>query len=589
MPGQSHQRGQQGARGVAGRRVPPSSTWRSGWPAIMLGRLAASDSPFLGVGAPRERPTGGLNVTVELGSLPAEQHQEARLRLLAVGHPSRLHLCVGAHTLRHRGTAKAYLALALKPPDEVVADVLDAEVMVDRLVKEGVEVALPAPTGRVQLGVRYRRLACGPDQVVVKVTNLDPSYARQGLLATLLTCAGYAGGAAMVAAEFMLPTPGAPEVGDSSLVLGYVRYPPGDPCLQHLPSSFHTPFGQGFITVEAEGVDPTQCWEQPPPPPPRQGGEGGPTAMDCQAGGPGGAWVAAPGGWPPPLQGGASWPAVTAAAAAVLRGADLSGLGMAGLQVPPPPPPPVVGAGSMGDMGGGTQQPQPVLAASGPPRGPTVHPSRLGQVPQPCPYQPHQPLGGTPPPAAGVAARAGGDRQPTPYEVWSWSPAGTTWGDALSFHLMRHDAEDRMVEALPAFFAAHGHKPELQQVAGEEGEVPGWVTHWLREQGYFGGSVFSEAASSQWQHSSSGSEDGEGAASGPAPAEVPPAVGPPPAPAARRRSCRQAPGPSLQVGQLPPTYAELEAAAANQRQPGNAPGPRRSAVRGRGRGRGRGS
>lgn len=218
MPGQHRPKQLQAVRIAGGRRVTPSSQWAA-WPATGLHRLALSSTPGLGVGPPQNLG-GGIHVVVELGRLIPEQQHEACAQLLSPAHPSQLSRCVQSTAVRNAGTEKAYLALALKPSSTMAAEAidLDPELLADSLVQEGVAVELPGSHAAVGLDVRYRSLLRGPDQVVVKVTNLDPVYAKQGLLSILLGCAGY-DAEGMVAAEFQAGQKWAPHVGNSALIL----------------------------------------------------------------------------------------------------------------------------------------------------------------------------------------------------------------------------------------------------------------------------------------------------------------------------------------------------------------------------------
>jgi hypothetical protein len=233
-----------------------------------------------------------MHMVVSLAGLTIRQQDAALGQMSAPGHPSKLSEYLTRGTVGRRGDEVLMMLPDLGPamPADMQVAHLDTTALIERLVREGVQVQLPGGEPRV-LPVRYRELACAPGQVVLKVRNLPPEFAQVGVVPMLLDCAGYSADQAVVVREFMAPhtwSPAGAPVGNSGLVLAYVQHPPGDPCLQHLLSSFRVGDFDIQVEVETRGVNPVT-----PVPPPRAGQQRGLAAR--AAGG-----VA---GGPPQLQG----------------------------------------------------------------------------------------------------------------------------------------------------------------------------------------------------------------------------------------------------------------------------------------------
>ena len=497
-----------------------------------------------------------LHIDISLAGLTAHQQRHVLKAITGPQHPSQLYsfLKHGAGHWVNQGRDNASFQALLPDwepgqPAEMQAAHLTAAALVEQLVREGLTVTLPGGEQRC-LAVRYRELSSTPGQVVVRVRGLTPEYAQAGLTSMLLDCAGYTQQQVQVAREFMAPFPWSmPEapVGNSSIVVAYVRYPDGDPCLKQLPSAFSVGTTcEGTIEVDTRGVN----MVVPPPPPRRQeqpqlplapaqrvgpgeGSRGQPTGparglqsppgLQDPRGPPPSSHAQGSGQGAPPRGQPALVPAVTAPAAAAA----------AATTAPVPLPQPVIGPEeAMGPAEGQGQPTQPGGSGVGQAgargwQGPTcsrpwqhTYGQQLQQAqPQPQPRQQlqqpatttgqgrslllsdhpavHATATGLPPV---VEADLG-----VQYAAWQRTTVGGSWDATLRDWLREEGVEGVALEgALLLFYEEH--RPRLAsdtQGPGRASDMPAWVIEWARRMGLV--ATYNDGASSAANSSSSSS------------------------------------------------------------------------------------
>ena len=545
------------SRGVGSCRVPVAASWRR-CPSSSLSVLAQRQPhqlQMLPVG-PGPMGAGGahnLHLEISLADLTLRQQERVLQHITAVDHPLGLYslLSKGAGHWVNPGREKAAFQFMLPDlgpgmPVAMHAAHLDVAASMEQLVREGLKVALPGGEER-WLTARYRQLACAPGQVVLKLKGMPPEYAQVGVASTLLLCAGYTPEQAPVVREFMAPFPWSPPaapVGNSGVLLAYVSYPEGDPCLRQLPTSFRlSPVCEVSVEVDTRGVNPVV----PPPPPGRPSqqppGGLGHAAERAALGGPG--------------EGGRGMETDPAAA------------GGGGGAPMPPPPPLAHGAPLPPEQAAAQQQPPRQLDEQGQPRGSAIgQPSAAGgaggrytalagagpevimepadgqgglmaqggaggapggaagwQVPRGShPWQ--QPRGPQHPPA-GAGGSGGGLRPPdhpavvatatglpplveaelaTAYEEWRATPAGSSWDATIRDWLGEEGLDEEAREgAMLRFYDEHAPRLKGPRGPNRAGDLPRWVMQWACREGYVAsyGSDISVAGSSR-----AASEDG---------------------------------------------------------------------------------
>lgn len=571
----------------------------------MLAQRRPQQVQMLPVGPGKMEAAGvhKMHLEISLAGLTARQQEKVLRVITDPAHPTNLYgfLSGGAGKVVNQGKPNARFQMLLpdQEPGMPAADQeahLTASALIEGLVQEGCIEAAVSADEVYSLPVQYRDLQCAPGQVVLKIQGLTPEYAQVGVASMVLGCAGYPPEQAPVVREFMAPFPwshpGNP-VGNSGVVLAYVQYPVGDPCLKQLPLSFRLgPSIEVSLEVDTRGVNPVV-----PPPPPRQPsqpqgvptaarggpaghhapGQGqrqpqsplGPAAVEGGGGESRGISPVPAGGWPPPPglgQAGSTPPAVHTQPAGQGQppvgtlGQPLGGLtptaaaGPRALLVVGPE----VAMGPGVEQGAATQQelprngPAPGTGWQGPTRShPWQQPygQQLGQAQQQQQQQPLAAVRGSlrPPDHPAVGATRTGlpptveAQAQVAYTAWRQTPSGGNWDSTVRDWLGDEGVTGEGLEGAMILFHEE-HAPRLTQHAGPTSiaALPKWVVGWARDMGLVGsyGSGASSPVSSSRAPSETGSQHGEvGCSSG---------VG-------RRTGSRQR-LPALRACDLPPTF-----------------------------------
>jgi hypothetical protein len=99
--------------------------------------------------------------------------------------------------------------------------------------------------GEHMIPVEFLAERQAPGTVRIRIIDLPPDYAVQGITEALLSCAGYQQSSSMVVHEFAGATKANGVVisgmGKSDRIVAYVKPPPGDPLLCKLPESYTFP------------------------------------------------------------------------------------------------------------------------------------------------------------------------------------------------------------------------------------------------------------------------------------------------------------------------------------------------------------
>lgn len=518
--------------------------------------LVLGGAPLLQVGPPSSR--GGVPI-VQLGGLPPQLQGQARNELLRPGHPSFVGLLAAMCTPRHEGQQGAVLEVQVRTQAEVdgllggeqMGGLVDVASQVGRWVTEGVTVELKTTEGDMEvsrtyvLPVRYGPMHRPPGCVTLRVSKLGPQWARQGLTAMLLQCAGYAGSDFTVEAEWAAPSAENPMVGRADRICAFVRHPPGDPHLRKLPSWLQ--LGGPTATLLVDAGQGGHVGRPPPPPPPsppgpRDAGMAGqragaavarvdaaaqPTIPLAPDGGPGlhpqagastspspapSAEVGAPVAGPHPLgETAAAPPPDLGPGGAAPDPPHAHPLGVAGGTLEPLPPMPV-GSDVTGVYANGTPYQQWYRGGAGV-GGRWLYlvmgsadGLQLGEVRQALPaffesfVRKYYPLCGdqvltlfeAPAPIVQwwaarfppILQALHGDRDP--FFAWERTERGGAWVAALSQHLEDSlEGEEVLRAAIRKFFEEWGASNGVARDAPPtEASLPAWAVEWCRAQGY---------------------------------------------------------------------------------------------------------
>lgn len=533
------------SRGVGGHRIGVATAWQR-CPSQQLGAMAQRGPQHMQMLPVGPGPMGAglvhkMHIQIELHGLTHKQQQHVLGSIADPAHPVKLFSFVKAVNCINRGQDNAAVQIMLHEwepgmPRAMQEAHLTAQGLGEQLVREGLKVQLPGGQEH-WLKVRYRELTCAPGQVVVKVKGMPPEHAQEGVVRTLLQCAGYTPEQTPIAREFMAPfklsAPGL-EIGDSGVVLAYVQYPAGDPDLQQLPRSFMLgPGREVFVEVDTRGVNrvvpppPPRAQEQPQGLPQSAAGTGAGAGSRGQPTGPAGGLPAPPGldasvgldpgnvtggGSTAGPQGGHTPPevaglAITAAAATPARpalprgqqGAGPSGMrhtSGAGTSTAPRASGPEVPMGPTRGLGAGNR---PGVAGMGPAavgwQGPTrSHPWQ--QAPAQQQHQHQQPQQQPPAdaeepvtvpayPAVAAAVNAmgaeGRAQATMAYTAWQQTSAGSSWDATMRDWLDEEGVKGEALEGAMLLF----HHQNRQLLTGLQGpncvaDLDGWAVTWAQ-------------------------------------------------------------------------------------------------------------
>ena len=185
------------------------------------------------------------------GSYNSPERESFELRLLASllqdpehGYPttpSSPHPYIRAYQERRLGSRQGHVDLNL------VRNSPQARSLGEKWVREGVVVQ-----GH-HLHVRYAPSLRPTGTVKVLICDLHPTLAVQGVMATLLSCAGYSPANIKVVSEFLgaavIEGQAIHGVGRSDVIVAFVEAPATDPLLHLLPDSFSVEGSRVYIAV----------------------------------------------------------------------------------------------------------------------------------------------------------------------------------------------------------------------------------------------------------------------------------------------------------------------------------------------------
>ena len=188
--------------------------------------------------------------------------------------PSSPHPYIRAYQERRLGSRQGHVDLNL------VRNSPQARSLGEKWVREGVVVQ-----GH-HVHVRYAPSLRPTGTVKVLICDLHPTLAVQGVMATLLSCAGYSPANIKVVSEFLgaavIEGQAIHGVGRSDVIVAFVEAPATDPLLHLLPDSFSVEGSRVYIAVEGRDHEKDHgfvpCAHVAPPPvsppaaPPAEGG-----------------------------------------------------------------------------------------------------------------------------------------------------------------------------------------------------------------------------------------------------------------------------------------------------------------------------